>query len=213
MEDKTTAADSTVEGMIASNPIMNRPDPCQKHLIIILEIAHLLIIPKSKWSTDDFEIERRWDGSMPTRHPRTSVADLADYHAEYPSVPPDDIVNSAMYNPDGWQRMKNTVDHMNTTICVIVEDSHSSSFAHHQRSGREGPLTGTSKPKERRFIQPDIYGEPFDQTINDPDLEMPWLSDIFEGIFRSMSKRERRLDKANELPRPYHSALRKVGMV
>ena len=208
-----TAAETTGDGITALDRNIPRLDPCEEWKLINAELEYLVVTDRSKWSEDQHKISDYWDRYVARNHPRTSVADLSELHEMYPRARPRDFLQTMAYNFDGWQRMRDTFDHLNTTVCVTVEAGYASSASFGSSELVEGPVN-SSNPLRRRFIQPDIDGEPFWQYQDDPYGEIPTLGTIFAGIFNSLFISIRTICTiADTILRPHYFALREVGLL
>jgi hypothetical protein len=181
-EDETAVMTGAGTTTAALTPVP-RMDPCELWMHIVPELNSLITMNSKEWSIDQYDMKGFWDRRVAAQYIRTSVADLQDFWNNYPNFVPQAYLENMIYNLSGWQRIWNTYDHLNSTVCIRFEialDSHgttSSSSPNH--AGVEDNSTAIV---ERRFVQPDIAGDSEEQRILDPNNEIPLLSTILSGI-------------------------------
>lgn len=143
------------------------------------ELAFLMYKSMDTWSSYQFEIQKVWDDRVSRRFPRTSVADLADFHAMYPLAEPEMVLESMLSDLDHWGALRDDLDQLNSTICVNLEAGYKPNQPDHHGQALE--VANVSESLQHRFIQPDISGS-MRGRIHDPNGEIPTLGTIFEGI-------------------------------
>jgi hypothetical protein len=159
-----------------------RMEPCDLWITIVSEIVPLVTMPMKDWSLDQFDIRDFWDRIVTPRYPQTSVSNLRKIRVDYPSFEPQPYVEYMMYNLSEWQHVWHMYDYLNSTMCVRFEAGHEGSSAASVESGESGAQSNYTAALGRRFIQPDIGQESWDQRINDPHGEVPLFSTILNGI-------------------------------
>jgi hypothetical protein len=160
-----------------------RVDPCELWLHIYPELQYLISSKDSDWSEDLVNIATYWDDRAASRYPRTSVADLADFHEQYPMLVPQAFLEDMLYDLDGWQNIRKTYEVVNSTFCIRVEAGYTGANAVMAASRNRSSENHGPKMRQRRFIQPDLLGL-LGQRVNDPNREIPALSTILRGIQR-----------------------------
>ncbi|KAF1850059.1 uncharacterized protein K460DRAFT_422442 [Cucurbitaria berberidis CBS 394.84] len=163
--------------------------PCLLWTRVVSEMRDIIKRPELEWSFDQKQIANSWERNVPTRWPRTSVADLAAFLRENPISSPDTVVNTVLYSFDEWAGVRDAFKMAKTKICVEVQ---------------VGPAVGESDPDTRELPEPNEPALNTSHNIQprsvDLDLDLrtasgwrdklnsdsphytPWLGRIFHGI-------------------------------
>jgi hypothetical protein len=166
----------------AATAFLPRPiqEACDEWRHVWPEIALVMYKPKDEWSDYQFEIQRTWDELVSPQYRRTSVADLADFHAMYPLADSEPVIQGMLSDLDGWGRLRDDFDHLNSTVCVNVAlGSRSRPPRYH---GQVYGSNNASDRLQRRSVQPDMHGNEHSARFPDPSGQIPSLGIIFEGI-------------------------------
>ena len=152
------------------------------------ELRLLINTPEKEWSVDQVDMARDWNDDVPIQYPRTSVADLRDFHDNYPDFIPQPLLETMFNNLTIWNRVLDTFEGTNTTFCDRIEIGTGTIVADMSTSAIMGDMQGNLSAStaagslQRRFIQPDIAGPSWGQGIIDPHNEIPLLGTILRGI-------------------------------
>jgi hypothetical protein len=82
---------------------------------------------------------------------------------------------------EGWPRLRDSIDRLNSTVCTPVELGYLPSL-HTTSLEANGALANIPYRPQRRWIQPDIAGDPWGQRYPDPGNQIPTLGHILDGI-------------------------------
>lgn len=88
-----------------------------------------------------------------------------------------------VYSLEGFQRMRDTFDHLNETVCVRVPEGDTVPRLFNSQADTKMDTDG-SEPREKRYINPDPSGGAANQWTIDAFGEVPLLSRIFKNIRR-----------------------------
>jgi hypothetical protein len=169
-------------------------NPCDLWMHVEPELEFLVTSDTSDWTQDQHDMAGDWNDNVPSRYPRTSVADLRDFHENYPEFVPRQFLETMMYNLRTWFHVRETYEHINSTLCykftvgpggVTANSGESSNIASSDSTSAQRNSTSTV---QRRFIQPDIDGTDDGQSVRDPFMVVPNLTTILEGIEQGMSQ-------------------------
>ncbi|KAF1912024.1 hypothetical protein BDU57DRAFT_523336 [Ampelomyces quisqualis] len=161
---------------------VDRPmlEACDEWKHVWPELAFLMYIPKNRWSDSQIQMQMTWDELVPPQYPRTSVADLADFHHMYPLAEPEPVLEGMLSDLDGWGSLRDDLDHLNSTVCVDVVAGYYP--AHPRYHGQAYGSTNSSDHLQRRSIQPDMHGDSHSLAFLDPMDRIPSLGTIFDGV-------------------------------
>jgi hypothetical protein len=152
------------------------------------ELRNLIRTPEKEWSVDQVDMARDWNDDVPIRYPRTSVADLRDFHDNYPNFSMQLYLETMLNNLTKWQRVQETFEGTNSTFCYVILIETGQVVTGTPTPRNMGDVQGNlsassiSVAPQKRFIQPDIDGPSKDQKKFDPNIEIPLLGTILRGI-------------------------------
>jgi hypothetical protein len=180
-DEESKATSETADGVTAWDPTIPQMDVCEEWKHVWPELSVMLNYEESEWSDDQHHIRDLWNARVGMRYARTSFADLHDFHESYPLIVPQDFLENMVSDFEGWPRLRDALDGMNSTICTIVEVGYPP-LVHATSLEGSGAMANISDGPRRRWIQPDIEGEPLGQVYSDPTNQIPALGRILDGI-------------------------------
>ena len=139
---------------------------------------------RDTWTKDDRDIAKVWDTEVGNRYRNTSMADLRHVIEEFPDLEPELILNTILYDLDGWHKVCGEVlnemaSENYTVLDTAVPPASSAATSVLKRLAR---LKKTWKRLLARFINLEFGEALIDQLVYDPRGEIPTINRIFEGI-------------------------------
>jgi hypothetical protein len=146
--------------MTASEFTMPSLDACISWKLILAKLEILVIRRREHWTQDMHGITDFWDARIARQYNRTLVADLPDFHTLFPLVKPRRFLRKIFSSLYGWSRVRETFDHLHSSICVDVDSDYDIWGPATNAISRPSMASGDPPAAlSQRYIQPDIEGE------------------------------------------------------